>query len=380
LQYLGPFIGKISTIEGRNDFIRNGKNIFTFSCKTHVCILSLKAIAFEMKTITIKDIARELGVHHSTVSRSLNESSRVKKETREIVWKKAGELGYKPNRLAQEFRNKRSNAIGILVPEIQHHFFSKFISDFSREAHGSGFSVMVFQSDGKLMVEKEIIDSLIAYRVSGVVASVSKETTGAGHFGLLKRAGIPCVFFDRVPEDSGISKVVLDNFGAAYNAVRILVNTGRKRIAFVSAPGSINVFHDRFMGYKKALEDFEIPFDERMVIREGWFIEDGYAAARKLMGLPQFPDAVFATRDELAIGVIKFLKKSGIRIPADISVIGFDNDPMGIACEPELTTVNQLVPRMASVTFDLLKNHIGNEAFEPEQKVLNAEIIMRESV
>ncbi len=344
-----------------------------------MCIISLKATGPEMKSITIKDIARELGVHHSTVSRALNENSRVKNETRDIVWMKARELGYRPNRLAQEFRNMRSNAIGILVPEIQHHFFSKFISDFSREAHGSGFSVMVFQSDGKLMVEKEIIDSLVSYRVAGVVASVSKETTGAGHFGMLKKAGIPCVFFDRVPEDPGLSKVVLDNFGAAYDAVRILVNTGRKRIAFVSTPGSINVFNDRFSGYKQALEDFHIQFDERMVIREGWFIEDGFIAARKLMGLPQLPDAVFATRDELAIGVIKFLKKSGIRIPDDVSVIGFDNDPMGIACEPELTTVNQLVPRMASVTFDLLRNHISNDVLEPEQKVLHAEIIMRGS-
>lgn len=344
-----------------------------------MCILTLESTGIDMTTITIKDIARELGVHHSTVSRALNENSRVKSETRDNVWKKARELGYRPNRLAQEFRNKRSNAIGILVPEIQHHFFSKFISDFSREAHGSGFSVMVFQSDDKLMVEKEIIDSLVSYRVAGVVASVSKETTGAGNFGMLGKAGIPCVFFDRVPEDQGLSKVVLDNFGAAYDAVRILVNTGRRRIAFVSTPGSINVFNDRFSGYKKALEDYHILFDEKMVIREGWFMEDGFVAARKLMDLPQLPDAVFATRDELAIGVIKFMKKSGIRIPDDVSVIGFDNDPMGIACEPELTTVNQLVPRMASVTFDLLRSQISNEVSEPEQKILHGEIIMRGS-
>lgn len=332
-----------------------------------------------MKNITIKDIARKLGVHHSTVSRALSENSRVKKETRDLVWNKANELGYRPNRLAQEFRNKRSNVIGILVPDIQHHFFSKFISDFSKEAHGSGFSVMVFQSDGKLKVEKEIIDSLVGYRVAGVVASVSKETTSAGHFRLLKNAGIPYVFFDRVPEDPGTSQVILDNFRAAYDAVKLFANAGRKRIAFISTPGSINVFNDRFLGYKKALDDYNISFDDRLVIREGWFMEDGISAARKLMALPEKPDAVFATRDELAIGVIKYMKRNGINIPDDLSVIGFDNDPMGIACEPELTTVSQLIPKMASVTFDLLHRYINDDVYEPERKILKAEIIMRGS-
>lgn len=332
-----------------------------------------------MKNITIKDIARELGIHHATVSRALREDKRVKKETRELIWKKANELSYRPNRLAQEFRNKRSNAIGILVPEIQHHFFSKFISDFSKEAHASGFSVMVFQSDGKFKVEREIIDSLIGYRIAGVVASVSKETTGAGHFELLKNNGIPCVFFDRVPDDPGVSQVVLDNFQAAYDAVKLLVNGGRKRIAFVSAPDSIHVFNERFLGYKKALDDYNLPFDERFVVKEGLLMEDGFSSAQKLLALPERPDAVFATRDELAIGVIKFLKKSKIDIPGDVAIVGFDNDPMGIACEPELTTVSQLIPRMASVTFRLLIRHINSDVVEPERKVLKAEIILRGS-
>jgi LacI family transcriptional regulator len=332
-----------------------------------------------MSNTTIKDIARELGIHHATVSRALREDIRVKKETRELVWKKANELGYRPNRLAQEFRNKRSNTIGMLVPDIQHHFFSKFISDFSKEAHDSGFSVMVFQSDGKLRVEKEIIDSLVGYRIAGLVASVSKETTSDAHFDLLKNAGIPCVFFDRVPEDSGASKVVLDNFQAAYDAVKLLINAGRKRIAFITTPDPINVFNDRLLGYRKALDDYNLPFDEQLIMREGLLMEDGLSAGQKLLALPERPDAVFAIRDELAIGVIKFLKKSKINIPGDIAIVGFDNDPMGIACEPELTTVDQRIHKMASVSFDLLLRHINSNIKEPECKILKAEIIHRGS-
>jgi len=332
-----------------------------------------------MNNVTIKDIARELGIHHTTVSRALGAKSMVKKATRELVLKKAYELGYIPNRLAQEFRKKRSNTIGVLVPDLQYHFFAKFISDFSKEADGSGFSVMVFQSEGKLKIEKQIVDSLVGYRIAGVVASVSKETTSADHFDQLSRAGIPCVFFDRVPESTIYSHVVLDNFQAAYDAVTLLINMGRKRIAFVSTPDHINVFNDRYMGYKKALVNGKLHFDSRLVVKEGLFMEDGYRATKKLLEIPEKPDAIFATRDELAIGVVKYLKKSGIHIPEDVSVIGFDNDPMGIACEPELTTVDQLVPKMAAATFDLLFRQINNDIYEEQRKVLKAEIIVRGS-
>lgn len=332
-----------------------------------------------MKNVSIKDIAQELGIHHTTVSRAFREDSLVKKETREKVLEKANELGYRPNRLAREFRNKRSNTIAIIVPVIPHSFFSNFIADFSQKANFSGFSVMVFQSNGDINNEKQIIDSLLSYRISGVVASVSSETKSGKHFELFKNAEIPHVFFDRIPEDYEASYVILDNFKAAYDAVKILINSGRKRIAFISTPDQINVFDSRFYGYKKALEDSEIPLNNHLVVREGLLMNDGYKAAQKLLELQPCPDAVFAIRDELAIGIIKFLKKSGLRVPSDISVIGFDNDPMGIACEPELSTVSQLIPQMASIAFDLLLKQIDGDKEEIEQRILKAEIIIRGS-
>ena len=332
-----------------------------------------------MNNVTIKDIARELGIHHATVSRALRSKNVVKIETRELILKKASELGYIPNRLAQEFRNKRSNTIGVLVPDFQYRFFAKFISDFSKEADSSGFSVMVFQSEGKLKIEKQIVDSLLGYRIAGVIASVSRETTSAHHFDQLIRAGIPCVFFDRVPENSKSCSVMLDNFQAAYDAVTLLISLGRKRIAFVSTTDHINVFNDRYLGYRKALANGNIHFDSRLVVKEGLLMEDGFRAAKRLFELSEKPDAIFATRDELAIGVIKYLKKNGIHIPENVSVIGFDNDPMGIACEPELTTVDQLIPKMAAATFDLILRQINSDVYEEQRKVLKAEIIVRGS-
>jgi DNA-binding LacI/PurR family transcriptional regulator len=331
------------------------------------------------KTITIKDIAKELGIHHTTVSRALREINSVKKETRDKIREKAHELGYRPNRLARDFRNNRSNTIGVLVPEFQPHFFSKFISDFSKEANKAGFSVMVFQSDGKLKIEKEIIESLISYRVSGVIASISQEAANGEHFELLGNAGIHYVFFDRVPKDVKVSYVLLDNYQGAYDAVSMLVRKGRKRIAFISTPDKISVFNDRFNGYTKALEDNNLPVKDELIVREGLGMEDGYSATEKLLKLPERPDAILAVRDEVGIGAIKCIKKAGLHVPEDISVIGFDNDPLGIASEPELTTVNQSISKMAATTFDLLLNQIESKIFSFEKKVIKAEIVVRGS-
>lgn len=161
---------------------------------------SFEGIVFKMKkNVTIKDIAREIGVHHTTVSLALRNSKSIKKDTRKKIWDKATELGYRPNRLAQGFRNKRSNSIGVLVPSIQHHFFAKFISEVTKRANDAGFSVLIFQSNEKIETEKRNVEALIENRVAGVIASISQETSDAEHFTLFYKEQIPLVFFDRVP-------------------------------------------------------------------------------------------------------------------------------------------------------------------------------------
>jgi DNA-binding LacI/PurR family transcriptional regulator len=328
---------------------------------------------------TIKDIARELDIHHTTVSRALRGGGSVKNATRELIWKKAQELGYKPNLLAQGFRNSKSNTIGILVPDLKHHFFANFISYFSQEAHLSGYAVMIFQSSEKLKIEKELVDSLISYRIAGVIASVSKETKDSRHFDALREADIPLVFFDRVPEDSKTSQVVVDNRQGAYDAVNLMIRGGRKKIAFISSASHINVFRERLDGYRQALADSHMEFREKFCVKGGFFMEDGVAGAKKLLELPERPDGILAVTDEVGIGVIKYLRKEGIRVPEDIAVIGFDNDPMCIACEPELTTVMQSIPKLTKETFETLVQHMKDNTLEPESKKIKAEIILRGS-
>jgi len=331
------------------------------------------------KNVTIKDIARELGVHHTTVSLALRNSDSIKKETREKIWQKARELGYRPNRLAQGFRNRRSNTIGVLVPNIQHHFFAKFISEVSEKANEAGFSVMVFQSNEKLETEKKNVDALIDNRVAGVIASISKETIEGEHFEMFVQEDIPLIFFDRVPHRENISKVIVDNFQSAYEAVSFMIKSGRKRIAFITGSSHINVYHDRLEGYKKALVDNEISFQEELLVRGDFFMADGINGARQLMALSQKPDAILAVGDDVGIGAIKYLKSAGFRVPEDVAVIGFDNDPMGMAIDPELTTVKQPLEQMAEISLRMLLGKINSNEKKLEEKILKASILKRKS-
>nr|WP_299381628.1 LacI family DNA-binding transcriptional regulator [Allomuricauda sp.] len=330
--------------------------------------------------ITIKDVARELGIHHVTVSRALRDTGSVKKETRDRIKQKATELGYKPNRLAQNFRNKRSNVLAVVVPDLRPYFFARFVSDFMEIAKEQGYSVMIFQSGEKPEMEKDIINSLMEYRVSGVVASVTKDTLHEHPFDVLKEDNIPFVFFDRAPEDSCAPQVLVDNFKGAYDAVTAMVKTGKKRIAYISTHYQHQIFRDRLAGYKQALKDNNLPFKEELVVQGGFFMKDGADLAQKLMAQEYRPDGILAVRDEIGIGVIKYLKKTGIRVPEDVAVIGFDNDPMGIACEPELTTVQQSIPSMVSGSFELLVGQIKSGMPANHKRLIQPKIIFRGSV
>ena len=330
-------------------------------------------------TVTIKDVARELGIHHVTVSRALRDTGSVKEETKTLIRQKANELGYKPNRLAQNFRNKRSNVLAVVVPDLRPYFFAKFVSDFMETAQEAGYSVMIFQSGEKPGVEKEIVDSLIGYRVTGVVASVTKDTIHDSHFDVLKDENIPYVFFDRAPEQTVASQVLVNNFQGAYNAVTAMIKSGKKRIAYISTHYKHQIFRDRLAGYKKALEDHNLPYLKEMVVEGGFFMKDGFAHAERLMNLEEKPDGILAVRDEIGIGVIKYLKKKGIRVPEDVAVIGFDNDPMGMACEPELTTVQQSIPSMVAGSFELLLTQIQSNSLSFEKKIIEPKIIYRGS-
>lgn len=331
------------------------------------------------KKVTIKDIARIAGVHHTTVSLALRNSGALKKETKEKIQAIAVEMEYRANLLAQGFRNRRSNTIGILVPSIQHHFFAKFISEMSELANQTDYSVMVFQSNEKVVTEKRNIEALIDNRVAGVIASVSRETIDGSYFNAFNRENIPIVFFDRIPANTRGAKVTVNNFQGALDAVNLFIENGRKRIAFITGSSHVNVYRDRLEGYKQALLQNNFPYCNEFLIEGGFLLEDGMAGAKQLLSLSERPDAILAVGDDVAIGAIKYLKSAGIKIPEDIAVIGFDNDPMGIAIEPELTTVEQPVSQMADMALKLLLEAINSDGELSKDVILNATILRRMS-
>ena len=333
-----------------------------------------------MKTdVTIKDIAEALGIHHATVSRALKGNKKVKEETRQLVLEKANELGYMPNILAQSFRNKRMNIITIIVPDLKHHFFSRFVSDITELAHSRGFMTMIFQSNDDPDIEKKILESLISLRVAGIAASIGLKTTSTDHFNILKDESIPLVFFDRAPLNTRFSTCILDNYRAIYTLVDEMIKRGRKNIAYISYDSHLKVFTDRLAGYKKAVSDAGLSYMKYVSVKQ-MFIDDGYNIGPSLFNTEERPDAIICVNDEVAIGVMKYLKANRYSIPRDISLAAFDNNPLGTACEPELTTFSQSTEVLAEVTFELLSEQITNKEEPKKDIVLPMDLIIRGSL
>ena len=320
-----------------------------------------------------------MGVHHTTVSLALRNSPLLKDATKEKIQARAKQMNYRPNLLAQGLRSRSYKAIGLLVPSIYHHFFSKFISEITELAFKAGYSIIVMQSNEKLETEKINIESLIDNRVAGVIASISLETRNSEHFKLFEQEGVPLVFFDRVPNDFKGTTVTTNNYQLACDAVELMIKKGRKVIAFITGSSHINVFNDRINGYKDALKRHNLPIDENLIIESGFEIITGARSAKKLMSYPTKPDGILAVNDRVAMGAIKFLKRCGYMIPKDISVVGFDNDPMGLAVDPELTTCNQPIDLLAKSSLDSIIDQIENKSRTNKKLIFNGNILRRNS-
>jgi LacI family transcriptional regulator len=332
------------------------------------------------KPVTLKDIARELGVHHTTVSLALRNSQLIKDSTRRRIQSHARKMGYHPNRLAQGLRMRRSDTIGVMVPEVNHHFFSQFISKITEFAFASGYSVMVFQSNDQLATEKRNIESLIDNRVAGVIASISLEARNSKHFKIFEQEGIPLIFFDRIPNDFKGIKVVVNNYQGAFDAAELMLKRGRKKIAFITGYSQLNVFRERLKGYKDAMKHNGLLVDEDMILKSGYLMMHGAKAAKKLKLLHTDLDGILAINDQIAVGAIKYLKRAGVNIPEDISIVGFDNAPIGLAVEPELTTFNQPIEKMAETTLNALLRQLDSKSKIIKEYKLTGDIIERNSI
>lgn len=331
--------------------------------------------------ITIHDIAKELNIDSSTVSRALSNNPRVKQKTKDRILEKANEMGYQRNLLASSLRNNKSNTIGVIVPRISRHFFSSAIAGIEETAYEAGYNVIICQSLEQLNREQKIANTLLANRVDGVLISVSMETTDSDYLQVFKKNGTPLVFFDRHCDIPCNSNVVIDDFQGGFDATEHLILQGCQKIAHFSGPQELEIYKNRFKGYKSALEKHNIELDTNLVIPSKLMEMDGIESAKKLLAQHIPIDGIFSANDTAAISALQYLKGEGIKIPEEIAIVGFSNEPISSVIEPSLTTIDQPGFEMGKIAANLLLAQINDKpgTIVAETIILKPVLIKRNS-
>lgn len=331
--------------------------------------------------ITIIDIARELNLSKSTVSRALTGHPKVKAATREAVLALAGKLDYQRNMLAINLVRSQSNTLGVIVPEFVTAFFPQVIIGAQEEAARTGYNIIISQSNESYETEVANAQVMLANRVDGLMVSLTKETRNFDHLKIFQRKGIPIVFFNRVCEEMQVPKVVVDDYDGAFKAVEHLIRTGKKRIAHLAGPDSLLVSRKRLSGYLDALRQYNQPIVEELIIPYDLTVEKVKIYVKHLLELEEPPDALFAINDPTAIEAMQIIKKKGLRIPQDIAVVGFSNDYASALIEPSLTTVAQPMREIGRSAVQLLLDQLDREVcdWKAITRTLKTELIIRGS-
>jgi DNA-binding LacI/PurR family transcriptional regulator len=330
-------------------------------------------------SVTIKDIAKLLGISKSTVSRALSEHSDVNIETRKKILEIAQKLNYQPNTIALNLKQQRTNTIGVIIPETMNRFFSKATAGIQRIANLAGYNVIICQSDESLLAEKNNLRSLVAARVDGILISVSEETDSADHFDLLLQKKIPVVFFDRIAQGLDTSNVSTDNYEIALEGTEHLIEQGCKRIAWVSGPQHLYNSKNRLQGYIYALKKHGIPVQEEYIIKSHFKGGNVEEYTNYLLNLPNPPDGIFAINDYAAIEMVHIIKKRGLQVPKDIAILGFNNERIGRFVEPSLSTIDLSAYDMGAAAAEILIDQIKHTEHPVAKKLIKSSLIVRES-
>ncbi|MFB6319545.1 LacI family DNA-binding transcriptional regulator [Saccharicrinis sp. FJH54] len=334
------------------------------------------------KKTTIHDIARELGITASTVSRALNNHPSISKETKKTVLAKAREMNYLANSLASYLRTGKSNTIGLIVPRINRFFFADIIAGIESITNPAGYNLIICQSDESFKKEVENINTLFANRVDGVLLSVSKETTTTDHLKLLTENNLPLVLIDRIIEGIDVSRVTNDNFQGTYDATRHLIQQGFKNIAHFGGDFSLYIYKRRLEGYIKAMQDYHLPVREEWIAEHMVSREEAFDFTAKLHNLKQLPDAFVCASDYAAHGVLLYLIQHGIQVPRDAGITGFANEPFTQYVQPSLSSIHQFGNEMGKKAANVLLNEIeakSEDSLNPQTIYIKPELLIRDS-
>lgn len=337
------------------------------------------------KPIRLSDLAEQLGISTATVSRALKDYPDISAETKRKVNALAKELNYRPNTLAAGLRKSETRIIGVIIPEIVNHFFSKVIKGIMEVAYREGYNVMLCQSDEDYDKEVKDASALLSSRVDGLMVSIGNHTHDFTHLKEFLLAEVPLVLFDKTtPELENCSRVIVDDYAGAFQAVEHLIEQGCKRIAHLGGSFEAYTFQNRLNGYKDALAKHGLPFDENLVFQcEQLTFQVARDHADLLAKITPRIDGLFAVTDLMAIGGMKGLKANGFNIPEDVKVMGFSNWIIAEAMDPSLSSVKQPGYEMGKIATEILLKEIKDQKADKkivyEQVVLQTGLEIRES-
>ena len=329
---------------------------------------------------TIRDIALQLNISISTVSRALRGLPEVNPETRKAVLQMAKKLNYEPNHIAQSLRTNKTNTLGVIVPDLASHFFSANISGMQEVASRNGYNIMICLSNESLQTEISNIHTLVSSRVDGLLISLSRETNTYEHLQTLYDRNMPLVFFDRVYEELNTSKITVDDHDGAFKATEHLILQGCRSIAHLSGPQELSISKSRLQGYLDAHQAHNIKVKEELIVHTNLVNEDVIEKTKSLLNLPEPPDAFFAINDPVAIQAMLVMEERGVKIPDEVAVVGFTNEPASALIKPSLTTVAQPAYQIGQIAASHILKQINNpDTFSPQTIELKTELIIRNS-
>lgn len=338
----------------------------------------------KFEAVTIKDIAKALGLSTSTVSRALRDSYEISPETKKLVLEYAEKIKYHPNPIALSLKERRSRSIGVIVSEIANSFFSQAIDGIESIAYKNGYNVIISQSRESFDREAIHLNYLTSRSIDGLIVSVASETKDFSIFKDLHEKGMPIVFFDRIVDEINTHKVTVDNYQGAYDATSYLIHNGYTQIAAVANSDVLSITKDRLAGYKAALVDQGVKEKESFIkycAHGGLLLSEVEQVVLELLALKPRPDAILALGDKLTTGSLRVLKANKYKVPDDIGLIGFSNSDAAELIEPPLSIIKQPAFEMGEIATDLLIQLIESKrpVTDFETKKLAPQLIIRES-
>jgi len=319
---------------------------------------------------TILDLAAALKLSPATVSRALSNTSYVKAETKQRVLDMAIKLGYRKNTLAAGLRKNKTNTIGLILPKISMYFHAAVVTVIQNLLHAKGYNLIIGQSNDDPLMEKELADTFFSSRVDALIVSCTLQAEDFTHFDVFALHHVPILFYDRVPPDAYQARVIKgDDFNGGYLAGKHLAGAGCKRIGMICGPLTSNLYQERSAGFLNALKEYGLPIDDELLFYQPLTAADTTNAMETMFSDRLKPDALFVTSDRDAVTVVSYAKEHGIRIPEDLKVVGYSNDPITAIITPPITTIDQFPEvfgdKLVATLMEMLNGTGGDRAYAP---------------